>query len=141
MLCHPDGAGDVMRKKILVVDDTRTVRALVRVILGDGYDYVEAKDGREAVERATQERPDVIVMDVVMPECDGVDALALLRGRLATAGVPVIFMTTRSQAERVEPLRSPGLVEVVAKPALREELAAAVGAALGSHASVRTRQD
>ena len=89
---------NVDRKKILLVDDSVTSLFMEKMVLRQGpYDLVTASDGREGVERALSERPDLIVMDVVMPNMSGVEALRELRARPETRGTPVILVTTRGE--------------------------------------------
>ena len=88
-----------MRKKILLVDDTVTVTMLEKIVLGDGYDYVEARNGDEAMARARSDRPDLILMDLNMPVKNGIDGLRDLKSHPDTNAIPVVIVTTRSEAE------------------------------------------
>jgi len=105
-----------MRKRILLVDDTHTVTALEKLILGNGYDYLEARDGSQAFELARELGPDVILMDVNMPGTDGIQALGILKAEPRTANIPVVMVSTRSEAARIEACRLLGCVEFVTKP-------------------------
>lgn len=79
-----------MPKKILAVDDERHIVRLVQINLQkEGYEVVTASNGREALEKVQSERPDLIVMDVMMPEMDGFEALETLKANEATAGIPI----------------------------------------------------
>ncbi len=87
-----------MSKKILVVDDERHIVRLVQVNLQkDGYDVSTASNGREAIEQAQENRPDLIVMDVMMPEMDGFEALKHLKEDPKTEDIPVIMLTAKAQ--------------------------------------------
>src|SRR5512139_739953 len=91
------------QKKILLVDDSATVLLLERMILSkDDYVIVTAKDGHEGVEKAGAERPDLILMDVVMPRMDGFEACRQLRRRDDTKSIPIIMVTTRGELQSVE---------------------------------------
>lgn len=80
--------------KILVVDDEAAIRNLLHDLLGDeGYTVSTASNGRVALAMVTQEQPDLILMDVMMPELDGVETLRLLRAGPHSAAVPVILMS------------------------------------------------
>lgn len=115
------------RKKILLVDDSNTVLMMERMILNKGsYDLVTAKDGSEAVERAFAERPDLILLDVIMPHMDGVATLEALRHLPATAAIPVIFMTAKVRREERDALMKLGAIGVIAKPFNPMTLAAEV---------------
>ena len=87
-----------MPKKILAVDDEKHIVRLVQINLQkEGYEVVTATNGREAVEAVAQHKPDLIVMDVMMPELDGFGALQLLKENPETAGIPVIMLTAKAQ--------------------------------------------
>src|SRR3974377_1329336 len=91
------------RKKILLVDDAETILMMERMILNKaGYELITAKDGQEAVTKASAERPDLILMDVVMPKMNGFEACKQLRSQDATKAIPIIMVTTRGEAESVE---------------------------------------
>lgn len=106
-----------MNKKILMVDDSRTSVFLERTILRDGpYDLIEASDGAQAVEKALTERPDLILMDMMMPKMNGLEALERLREIEATRAIPVIMVTTRSEADRIDAAFQLGCNDYVTKP-------------------------
>ena len=95
-----------MAKKILLVDDSQTVLMMERMILSQGrYELFTAKNGKEGVARAKAEQPDLILMDVVMPELDGFGAVAALRADASTSAIPIIMVTTRSEASSWSSLR------------------------------------
>jgi len=105
------------RKKILVVDDSQTALLVERMILSKGaYDLVTAQDGREAVATAIAERPDLILMDVVMPRMNGFEACQALRANPATSQTPIILVTTRGEAENIEKGFTNGCNDYVTKP-------------------------
>ena len=111
-----------MRKRILLVDDTVTVTAMERIILGDGYDYSEARNGDEALVRALADRPDLILMDLNMPIKDGIAGLRGLKAEPRTAQIPVVIVTTRSETAAVETCRQLGCADFVTKPIDRARL-------------------
>ena len=83
--------------KVLVVDDDRRIRnLLVANLSDDGYDVTEAKDGKAALELALHERPDILLLDVMMPEMDGFEVLKRLRETPTTQAIPVILLTALS---------------------------------------------
>lgn len=87
-----------MPKKILAVDDEKHIVRLVQINLQkEGYDVVTATNGREALEAVAAQTPDLIVMDVMMPEMDGFAALEKLKENPATATIPVIMLTAKAQ--------------------------------------------
>ncbi|RYG68630.1 response regulator [bacterium] len=87
-----------MAKRILAVDDEKHILRLVQINLEKaGYDVVTASNGREAVEAVRSEHPDLIVMDVMMPEMDGFEALKILKADDATSSIPVVMLTAKAQ--------------------------------------------
>lgn len=121
-----------MKKKILLVDDSKTALFMERMVLKNGpYEIATAADGQEAVERAWTERPDLIVMDVIMPRMTGFEALRALRGREETRDVPVILVTTRGEPANVEEGYESGCTDYLTKPFEPEELLAKVNGYLG----------
>jgi CheY-like chemotaxis protein len=121
------------RKKILVVDDSKTILLMESMILKKGpYEVLTAGDGAEAVERAVVERPDLILMDVVMPRMGGFEACRALRGREETSAIPIILVTTRGEGENVEAGYASGCSDYVTKPINASELLAKVRDQLGA---------
>jgi CheY-like chemotaxis protein len=121
-----------MPKKILLVDDSSTVLMMEKMILSQGrYDLCTAKNGVEGVARAKAERPDLILLDVVMPELDGFGALEAIRADEVTRGIPVIMVTTRSEALSLEKGYARGCNDYVTKPVNSSELLAKVRNLLG----------
>lgn len=87
-----------MPKKILAVDDERHIVRLVQINLEKhGYEVVTASNGREAIETAREARPDLIVMDVMMPEMDGFEALEKMKADPELSSIPVIMLTAKAQ--------------------------------------------
>jgi CheY-like chemotaxis protein len=105
------------RKKILLVDDSNTILMVERMLLMKGpYDVVTASNGEEAIATAFSERPDLILMDVVMPKMDGFEAVRRIRLQDGTRDTPVIMVTTRSEAQNVENGFESGCNDYVTKP-------------------------
>jgi DNA-binding response OmpR family regulator len=118
-------------RRVLVVDDEATIRDVVRRYLtADGFDVTEAADGEEAVARFRSLRPDLVVLDVMMP---GVDGLEVLRRLRAESDVYVILLTAK--AEEVDKLvgLSVGADDYLTKPFSPRELVARVRAVLRRH--------
>ena len=87
-----------MPKKILAVDDERHIVRLVQVNLERaGYEVVTAFDGKDALEKVEAERPDLVVLDVMMPYMDGFEVLQNLRKNPSTRELPVIMLTAKAQ--------------------------------------------
>jgi CheY-like chemotaxis protein len=105
------------KKKILVVDDSRTALFMVTTILRkERYELVTACDGEQALEMAASERPDLILMDVIMPRKTGFEACRELKRREDTKAIPVILVTTRGEGENVEAGFQSGCNDYVTKP-------------------------
>jgi DNA-binding response OmpR family regulator len=120
------------RKKILLVDDSNTILMMERMILTKGpYDLVTASDGEEAVEKALSERPDLILMDVVMPRMNGFDACKRIRGEESIGTTPIIMVTTRGEVQNVETGFESGCNDYVTKPINGAELMAKLKTYLG----------
>ena len=111
------------KKKILVVDDSRTALFMVTTILRkERYELVTACDGEQALEMAAAERPDLILMDVIMPRKTGFEACRELKRREDTKAIPVILVTTRGEGENVEAGFQSGCNDYVTKPINAQEL-------------------
>jgi DNA-binding response OmpR family regulator len=120
------------RKKILLVDDSSTILMMEKFILRNGpYDLVTASNGEEAVQKASTERPDLILLDVIMPRMGGFEACRLIREREGTKETPIIMVTTRGEAENVETGWTAGCTDYVTKPINSVELLAKVRSFLG----------
>ncbi|MCJ7656070.1 MAG: response regulator [Dehalococcoidia bacterium] len=92
------------KKKLLVVDDEPVVRALVRRMLSKDYTVLEAQDGEEAVNMARSQKPDIILMDMMMPKMDGLTACYAIKTNQTTKEIRVVMLTsiltsTRSSAK------------------------------------------
>jgi len=120
-------------KKILLVDDSKTALFMERMVLKNGpYEISTAADGQEAVERALRDRPDLILMDVIMPRMNGFEALRAMREAAETRNTPVILVTTRSEPTSVEEGYVSGCNDYLTKPFEAAELLAKVGSYLGA---------
>jgi len=103
--------------KILIIDDEPDIRLIVRLSLQKrGLTVVEASGGPEGVALARSERPDAILLDVMMPNLDGPSTLAQLRAAPESAAIPVVFLTAKAQRSELERLRNLGAAGVFTKP-------------------------
>jgi DNA-binding response OmpR family regulator len=117
-----------MSARILIIEDSETERAFVsRRLEAAGFDVLSASNGREGLRALHEERPDIVVLDIVMPELDGWTTLEHIRDM---SDVPVIMLTQRdTEIERIRGLRS-GADDYVGKPYSPGELAARIEAVL-----------
>jgi CheY-like chemotaxis protein len=122
-----------MSKKILVVDDSKTALMMEREILQrrTPYQCVTASDGQEAVEKAQQEHPDLILMDVVMPRMNGFEACKLIRQGASTREIPIVLVTTRGEESYMEAGFQSGCNDYITKPVNGSELVALLQSYLG----------
>ena len=115
------------RKKILLVDDSNTILMMEKFILrNDPYELVTASNGEEAVLKAAQHQPDLILLDVIMPKMGGFEACHQIRANELTRSIPVIMVTTRGEAANVEAGWANGCTDYVTKPINAVELLAKV---------------
>jgi CheY-like chemotaxis protein len=104
-------------KTILLVDDSRTLLMMEKTILRRGpYRLLTASDGEEAIAKAASERPDLILLDLVMPRLDGLQTCRRLKEDETTRGIPVIIVTTRGEVGKREEAFACGCDDFVTKP-------------------------
>lgn len=118
---------------VLIVDDSPTDQHVIsQVLQKHGFDTLVASEGEEAITLAERERPDVILMDIVMPGMNGFQATRRLSRNPATASIPVVIISSKQQeTDRIWGLRQ-GAVSYITKPVGDDELIAAVRASLRS---------
>jgi CheY-like chemotaxis protein len=104
--------------KVLIIDDEEDIRRIARLSLTKlgRMDVVEASSGPEGVRKAAEEKPDAVLLDVMMPGLDGPGTLAALRSNPVTADIPVVFLTAKAMASEVERLKGLGAKAVLTKP-------------------------
>ncbi len=104
--------------KILIIDDEDDIRLISRMSLSriGGMEVVDASNGTDGVRRAEADRPDAILLDVMMPLMDGPTTLTALRANPSTAGIPVIFLTAKAMVSEIERLKAMGVAGVLTKP-------------------------
>lgn len=103
--------------KVLVADDKASGRELVRTVLENtGYEVHEAADGAEAVEMARQIQPDLIILDIHMPQMDGFGVIQTLRGEAAFKNTPIIALTASAMMGDRERALAAGFTGYITKP-------------------------
>ena len=103
--------------KILVVDDDRYISEFMNIILSQGgYEVVIAQDGLEGIDKVEKEKPDLILLDVMMPNMDGLTTLANLKKSKETADIPVIMVTALNERKNVRQAQESGANDYIVKP-------------------------
>ncbi|MBI4850878.1 MAG: response regulator [Acidobacteria bacterium] len=104
--------------KILIIDDESDIRRIARLALNKvgKMDVVEASSGIEGIEKAEVEKPDVILLDVMMPSMDGPSTFAQLQNKNTTNQIPVIFLTAKALPSEINRLKALGVKGVLTKP-------------------------
>ena len=123
------------KKKVLIVDDERSITQIVKAILEDTgrYDVREEHRGRDALNAVLAFRPDVILLDVMMPGMDGTEVAAQLKADARVSAIPVIFLTAALRKQ--EEYAAGGFIgghPFIAKPFKAEELMERLDAQLGA---------
>jgi len=115
------------RKKILVVDDEADILHFLELVLAErGYEVATAAGGQQALSQARSQAPDLVLLDIMMPQMDGWEVLRLLRIDPRTATIPVAMISARTDAkDRVQGLQE-GAVDYICKPFSLDELLAKV---------------
>lgn len=105
-------------KKILYVEDEPDIQAVASIALADvgGFTLEVCSSGKEALSKAAAFKPDLLLLDVMMPAMDGPSVLEALRQLPETANTPAIFMTAKVQTHEVAHFKAIGAIDVVAKP-------------------------
>jgi DNA-binding response OmpR family regulator len=117
---------------VLAADDDEDILALVTFRLErSGYTVLQARDGAEALELARAEKPDLAVLDVMMPKMDGFELTRRLRADQATSRMPIILLTARAQDTDVQQGFDAGADDYIRKPFSPQELRSRVQAILG----------
>jgi len=116
-----------MAKKILIVeDDPRNLKLFRDLLQRIGYETFEATDGEQGVELARARNPDLILMDIMMPKMDGIEATRILKADTATKNIPIIALTSYAMKGDKERTLEAGCDGYIAKPVDIQELLKAV---------------
>lgn len=122
-----------MTKRILIIDDDPNILAVAQLALetiGE-WDVITALSGKEGIELAREERPDAILLDVMMPEMDGIATLRVLQSGSETASIPVILMTAKVQPADQQRFANLGVVATIVKPFKAMQLSTQIAELLG----------
>jgi len=128
--------------RVLVVDDDESMRVLCRRFLESaGYQVIEAHSGEEALVKAKRDAPDVVIMDAVMPEMDGLTCTQKLKGNPNTAGIPVVIASSRTDATDIATDLEAGADEYLTKPLNSKELVLRVKALARLRCEIKTNNE
>jgi len=126
-LQEQQGAGTFYKKKVLIVDDSPVALAsLSQMLSNDHYQLVQASNGKEALDKAFSEHPDLILMDIMMPELNGFEAARILKEDSRTHNIPIIMVTALDDPENKSAGQEAGAEEYLVKPVRPQELIARV---------------
>ena len=105
-------------KNILLIDDDEAIQEVVQVgiEIEAGWQVKLASSGSKGIDLAQNQQPDAILLDVMMPDMDGISTLSQLKANVKTSSIPVIFLTAKAQAADKEQYQSLGVVDVITKP-------------------------
>ena len=122
-----------MTRKILVVDNEASIQEVTQICLQTvaGWQVVVAGSGQEGLEKAAMEQPDAILLDVMMPDMDGLTTFQKLQENPKTQDIPVLLLTAKVQAADRQHYSELGIRDAIAKPFNPLELARQITAALG----------
>ena len=124
-------------KKILVVDDEEQLALALKIRLqSQGYQVTTANNGQQAVQQVTQERPDLIILDVLMPVMDGYSCLRAINTRFGRRKIPVIMLTARDRMKDLFELE--GIEDYVIKPFDHDDLLVRIDRALKRRSEGKT---
>lgn len=116
-----------MTTTVLAVDDSRTMRQMLEMCLsGAGFNVVTAEDGADGVEKLKETNPDVVITDINMPIMDGFEFIETVRGGDVSARMPILVLTTESDAAKKARARDAGATGWIVKPFDPEKLISAV---------------
>lgn len=119
--------GKNLMKRILIVDDEIGALTLIGIMLErGGFEVLKAKDANSALNVLDQETPDMIILDVMMPEIDGIELCRMIRERARTVSTPVLILSARGDAESVMRGMDAGADDYLPKPILHHDLVAKV---------------
>lgn len=104
-----------MAKILVVEDDTALLEALAIAFEGEKFDVIQAKDGEEGLKKAQKEKPDLILLDIVMPKMDGLTVMQKLQADPKTKSFPIIFLTNLSDVDTISKVVKQGMFDYLVK--------------------------
>jgi len=117
----------MVKKKILLVDDDEDIIKMNKLMLSElGFEVISASSGEEAIEKAGSESPDLILLDVMMPEIDGLQTLAMLKNKPETSSIPVLMLSGAGEKIAQNNAMLAGAADYIMKPFNSEMLLEAI---------------
>lgn len=105
-----------MAKKILIVEDDKFLRELIaRKLTDEGFDIVEAVDGEDGIKKIKETKPDLVLLDLILPSIDGFEVLSRVKGDASLTSIPIIILSNLGQKEEVEKGLDLGAVDYLIK--------------------------
>ncbi len=106
------------QKRLLIIDDEESIQTVVQfgIRMAAGWDVLTASSGPEGIRKAQAEQPDLILLDVMMSDMDGIMTFKALQSNPATQAIPVVFLTAKAQASERRQLTDLGISGVITKP-------------------------
>ena len=123
-------SGSKMKKKILIVEDDLDMLNLYQGVLSDVFEIIPGTNGEEAVELAVTTAPDIILMDVMMPVMDGLEALKLIKENPTISSIPVILLSALGEYDDIRRGYTMGASCYITKPFTKKELLKAIKSCL-----------
>jgi CheY-like chemotaxis protein len=128
------------KKKILIVDDEGNIRRLERTILIKDFLVIEAEDGKQAIDIAGTQKPDLILMDMMMPKMDGLTACHAIKKNSETKSIPIVMVTAIGFELNIKLSQQMGASAYVTKPFNSQDLLATIGQLLADTANKESLQ-
>ena len=105
-----------MAKKILIVEDDKFLRELIaRKLTDEGFEIIEAVDGEEGIKKIKETKPDLVLLDLILPSIDGFEVLSRVKGDASLTSIPIIILSNLGQKEEVEKGLDLGAVDYLIK--------------------------
>ena len=122
--------------KILIVDDDMTLRELYEErVKAEGYTIISATDGEEAVDKTLKEKPDLILLDIMMPKINGIDVMKMLREKDESKHIPIIVLTALVQEiDKIKDMMKPGDAYLVKSEIMPKDVVDKIKSSLGEAA-------
>ena len=120
-----------MAKRILTIDDSKTIRDMLMLTLADaGFEVVQAVDGQDGLDVLDREQVDVVITDINMPRMDGYEVIRQVRSNAAYKSMPILVLTTESEADKKNLARVAGATGWMVKPFDPDRLIATINKVL-----------